>query len=388
MRPGSDESEGAAREATPRPHIRDLDPEELEKVLEPIFGARPSHLARVLAGAVHRERAIGAEEVFRAAGVGRRRAPLVESAVRLEPLLSLDRVVRSADDGGARMVLSVNRLGGREAVEAVTIPQRADLTLCLSSQAGCALACSFCATGRLGFRSNLTAGEIVEQHAWAERTAGRRVTNVVFMGMGEPLLNYDEVLRAAYLLAQPAGAQVSRRNIVISTAGVVPRIRRYVKEGHPFPLFFSITSAIPEKRRRLMPIEETYPLEELREAILEYVAARRRNRFATLEYVAIPDENMGDEDVGALGDFVKGMQAIIDVIPYNAAPGSPYRPPTWLEVKAFTTNLRRIGTPVKVRYSSGKAVAAGCGQLAADRLPPAPVSGHMGTLPVRFSEMG
>jgi 23S rRNA (adenine2503-C2)-methyltransferase len=359
-----------------RPQARDLDLDALERALAPHLAARPRLLAEVIEAALHRDGAIGRDEVFSRAGLGKRRAAAAEAAMSLDACLHLERRVESERDGGARLVLAVERLGRREAIEAVTIRRRDDLTLCLSSQAGCGLACAFCATGALGFRANLTVGEIVEQHAWALKTAGRRITDVVFMGMGEPLLNYDAVVAAAYRLTSTAGPQISRRRIVISTAGVAPRIRQYARERHPFPLFFSISSAIPEKRRRLMPIEAVYPLPELRDAIVEYHLSGPRPDRVTLQYVAIPGENMGEEDIDALAEFIDGLPSIVDIIPFNAIAGS-FRPPSWSEVKDFTTGLRRLKTPVKIRYSSGKAVAAGCGQLAADRIAAAAPAGHM-----------
>jgi 23S rRNA (adenine2503-C2)-methyltransferase len=376
-----------ARARDARPLAREAAPSALDGLLAAAGPSAARDLARSLRIALYRDAALGREEVLARAGIGKRRAPIVDAALRLDPLLALERRVVSDADGGARLVLSVSRLGGKEVIEAVTIPRRDDLTLCLSSQAGCPLACAFCATGLLGFRANLTAGEIVEQHAWAERTARKRVTDVVFMGMGEPLLNYDAVIEAAYRLTLSDGAQVSRRKIVISTAGVVPRIRQYTRERHPFPLFFSITSAIPQKRERLMPIEATYPLEDLLDAIREHQRSHRRNRFATLEVVAIPGENMGEDDIDALGRVVARLSdAIVDVIPYNAA-GGRFRSPTWAEVKDFTVRLRRINAPVKVRYSSGKKVAAGCGQLAADRVELGPAAGHMQAPPGIFSDI-
>jgi 23S rRNA (adenine2503-C2)-methyltransferase len=370
-----------------RPLAREVRPDAIEGLLGAAGPSAARDLARSLRIALYRDGALGREDVLARAGIGKRRAPFVDASLRLDSLLTLERRVVSDADGGARLVLAVNRLGGKEVVEAVTIPRRDDLTLCLSSQVGCALACTFCATGLLGFRANLTAGEIVEQHAWAEHTAGKRVTDAVFMGMGEPFLNYDAVIEAAYRLTLSDGAQVSRRKIVISTAGVVPRIRQYTREKHPFPLFFSITSAIPEKRRLLMPVEATYPLDELIDAIREHQSGHRRNRFATLEYVAIPGENMGDEDIDALGGAVARLStAIVDVIPYNTI-GGRFRAPTWAEVKDFTLRLRRINVPVKVRYSSGKKVAAGCGQLAADRVAASPLSGHMAAPAGIFSDL-
>jgi 23S rRNA (adenine2503-C2)-methyltransferase len=135
-----------------------------------------------------------------------------------------------------------------------------------------------------------------------------------------------------------------------------------------------------------MPIEAAYPLGELRDAIIEYLGSRKRNRFATLEYVAIPGENMGEEDVAALARFVEGIPCILDVIPYNAV-GERYRPPTWAEVKAFTSAIGALRIPVKIRYSGGKEVAAGCGQLAADVVAAASPAGHMTAPPGIFSDL-
>ena len=135
-----------------------------------------------------------------------------------------------------------------------------------------------------------------------------------------------------------------------------------------------------------MPIEAAYPLGELRDAIIEYLGSRKRNRFATLEYVAIPGENMGEEDVAALARFVEGIPCILDVIPYNAV-GDRYRPPSWAEVKAFTSAIGALRIPVKIRYSGGKEVAAGCGQLAADVVAAASPAGHMTAPPGIFSDL-
>ena len=208
---------------------------------------------------------------------------------------------------------------------------------------------------------------------------------MVFMGMGEPLLNYDASLSSAYALASPLGPQISHRRIVFSTAGVVPRILQYVREGHRFPLFFSITSAIPEKRKSLMPHEAVYPLGELVEAIREYQRRWRRNRWVVLEYVAIPGQNMGEEDVTALGEVFVGIQYIVDVIPYNSTDGR-FRPPSWAEVRAFTKSLRRLNAPVKIRYSSGKKQGGGCGQLAAGKVDRPALEGHLLAPPGIFTD--
>ncbi|MGQ9590028.1 MAG: radical SAM protein [Planctomycetota bacterium] len=370
----------------PRPWARELDRDGLERALWPHFPRPPRHLASDLAVALYREGALEREEVIERARLGRRRLGGVEAAVRLGPLLSLVRRARSEADGAERYVLAIRRLGGDALVEAVAIPRRAGLVLCISSQSGCALGCRFCATGLLGHRADLTAGEIVEEYAWALRAAGRRPTDAVFMGMGEPLLNYEAVIAAAYRLTSSLGAQISPRRISISTVGIPERVREHARTSHPFPLIFSLTSAIPEKRARLVPAAKRYPLDDLRDAILEYRARRRRNRRVTIACVAIPGHTMGEEDVDALGAFVEGLPATIDVIPLNPTV-APFSPPSWAEVKRFTTSLRRLRVPVKIRYSAGKSAAAGCGQLAADLLPAVSAGGHVDAPPGIFSDL-
>ncbi len=360
----------------PRPRARELarelDRAGLEKALRSSLPAgSASACARWLEIALYQQGAMALEDIE---GESSRWRSAVEASLKLEPLLEPRGESQSAEDGSIKLLLAVKRLEGRS-IEAVAIPRRDDLTLCLSSQVGCPLECAFCATGLLGWRGNLSAGEILEQHAWAQRRAGRRVTDVVFMGMGEPLLNYDAVLQAAYALGNSRGPQISHRRVIISTAGVVPRIRQYTREGHRFPLYFSIVSAIGEKRRKLMPIEEAYPLAELVQAIREYGRAHPRNRWVTIEYVAIPGENMGDEDIDALERVFADVPSIIDVIPYNATDGR-FRAPTWAEVRRFVLALKRLGKPIKVRYSSGKKHGGGCGQLSAGLVAAQPLAGH------------
>jgi len=367
----------------PRPLARELDGGGLERAVRPFLsepGARAC--ARWLELSLYQRGALSPEHLE---GAGRSWREVAERALRIEPLLGLKAESRGDGDRSLKMLLSVRRLGDA-AIEAVAIPRwDDDLTLCVSSQVGCPLSCVFCATGRLGLKGNLTAGEILEQHAWAQRLSGRRVTDVVFMGMGEPLLNYDASLAAAYALTSPRGSQISHRRIVFSTAGVVPRILQYVREGHRFPLFFSITSAIPEKRKSLMPHEAVYPLRDLVEAIREYQRRWRRNRWVVLEYVAIPGQNMGEEDITALGEAFAGIPHIIDVIPYNSTDGR-FRPPSWAEVRAFTRSLRRLNTPVKIRYSSGKQQGGGCGQLAGGKVERPALEGHLKAPPGIFTD--
>jgi len=248
-------------------------------------------------------------------------------------------------------------------VESVRIPLfETHHTLCLSSQAGCALGCSFCATGRMGLVRNLEAWEMVAQWMEVRADSERPVTGVVFMGQGEPFHNYEAVLGAAYVLCDPSGGRVDARRISISTAGVVPMIRRYTAEGHKFRLCVSLNAAIPEKRAALMPIELGHPLEELVDAVREHAARRGR---VTLEYVMMAGVNVGEEDAAALGRRLAGIPVRLNPIAVNDATGR-YRPPTEVEWSAFRDALARHlpGQPIVRRYSGGQDRHAACGMLA------------------------
>jgi 23S rRNA (adenine2503-C2)-methyltransferase len=235
-------------------------------------------------------------------------------------------------------------------------------TLCLSSQAGCALACAFCATGRLGLTRNLAAWEIVQQFLQVRADSARPVTGAVFMGQGEPFHNYEAVLQAAHLLSEPAGSRRLQRRISISTAGFLPMIRRYTAEGHKFRLCVSLNAAIPEKRAALMPIERGHPLVELVDAVREHAARRGR---VTLEYVMMGGLNTGEEDAAALGALLAGIPVRLNPIDVNDATGR-FRPPTVEEWTRFRDALSRAlpGQPVVRRYSGGKDEHAACGMLA------------------------
>jgi 23S rRNA (adenine2503-C2)-methyltransferase len=283
---------------------------------------------------------------------------LVEARTSREEI-AIHSVVDAAD--GFRKYLFQLPDGAR--VESVRIPLfDTHHTVCLSSQAGCALACAFCATGTLGLTRSLASWEIVAQLLAMRRDSTRPITGAVFMGQGEPFHNYDAVLSAAYALCDPAGARIDQRRISISTAGVVPMIRRYTAEGHKFRLCISLNAAIPEKRRALMPIERGHPLDELLDAIREHAAARGR---ITLEYVMMADVNVGDEDAAALGRLLRGIPVRLNPIAVNDASGR-FRPPSDAEWNRFRDALARElpGQPVVRRYSGGQDRHAACGMLA------------------------
>jgi len=289
------------------------------------------------------------------------------SSARLERVATAD-----ARDGFRKYLFGLSD-GAR--VEAVRIPLfDTHHTLCLSSQVGCALGCAFCATGRLGLTRNLEAWEIVGQFLEVRADSALPITGAVFMGQGEPFHNYDAVLQAAYVLCDPAGGRVDQRRISISTAGVVPMIRRYTAEGHKFRLCVSLNAAIPEKRAALMPIERGHPLDELVDAVREHAARRGR---VTLEYVMMGGVNVGEEDAGALGRLLTGIPVRLNPIDVNDATGR-FRPPGADEWTRFRDALARElpGQPIVRRYSGGKDEHAACGMLASTqtRLSPSPCS--------------
>jgi 23S rRNA (adenine2503-C2)-methyltransferase len=302
-----------------------------------------------------------------------RKVPQVSARVRdhllahgqLPSLEVLER--RRASDGFVKYLFA-SSAGGR--FEAVRIPLFEEkYVVCVSSQVGCALGCDFCATGRLGFSRNLETWEMVDQVLRIRAEADRPVRGVVFMGMGEPLLNPTEVLRAARILCHPAGLAISARAISLSTAGVVPAIHRYVREGHPYRLVFSLTSAIAEKRLRVMPVEATHSLPALVSAIRAYTEARRER--AMLAYVLISGFNTGREDAQALADVFAGIPIKLDLIDVTDVTGR-YQPPGAAELARFRDHLQVLKAPVARRYSGGKDIQAACGTLAATS-----VGGHL-----------
>ena len=269
---------------------------------------------------------------------------------------------RRADDGFVKYLFS-SPLGGR--FEAVRIPIfDTKYVVCISSQVGCALACDFCMTGKMGFVRNLETWEIVDQVLQIREEAEKPVRGVVFMGMGEPLLNLTNASRAARIFCHPAGCAIGAKSITFSTAGWVPGIKRYLAEELPYRLAFSVTSAIPAKRLQVLPVEKTHPLPSLIEQIRAY-AAQTRTR-AMIAYVMISGFNVGLEDAEALRDAFAGIPITIDLIDVTDPTGK-YQPPTEAELKAFRDHLQIAGAPIARRYSGGKDIGAACGTLEASQ---------------------
>ncbi len=268
-----------------------------------------------------------------------------------------------SSDGTVKFLLKLE--DGLE-VETVLIPDGKRRTVCVSSQVGCALGCTFCATGTLGFKRNLAAWEIVEQVLIARQylrdiEEERDVTNVVFMGMGEPLLNLDAVLQAIHILNHDRGPNIGARKITVSTLGILEGIYRLADSPIQFKLALSLHSAIQEKREKIMPLAKRVSLKNLKKAIAYFYLKKRR--WVTLEYIHLPGYNDTEEDILALEAFIGTLPVKINVIPYNPYPGGPFRSPTPEEFEDFIRRLRRLPWTVTPRKPRGRDIFGACGQL-------------------------
>jgi 23S rRNA (adenine2503-C2)-methyltransferase len=276
----------------------------------------------------------------------------------------VDKVV-SPRDGFAKYIFTGADERRFEAVRIPLLHRPGDekYIVCVSSQVGCALECAFCATGRMGFQRNLATWEIVDQVVQIQQDSEHPVRGVVFMGMGEPMLNYDRVIRAARIFSEPCGLAISAKAITISTVGVVPGIRRLTREGHAYRLIVSLTSANSETRQTLLPIEKQFPLPELMEAVREYQAATRRR--VTLAWTLLSGINTRRQDARELAELTRGMPILLDLIDVNDPTGL-FRRPDSAEAHAFWDALREeLGMPVQKRYSGGQDIHGACGMLAA-----------------------
>lgn len=279
---------------------------------------------------------------------------------RLNPLTPL--VVLDSSDGYTRKTL-FSLPDGRE-VEAVLMRYEQRQTLCISTQAGCAMACPFCATGQMGFMRNLSAGEIVAQvlhYARQLDQEGQRVTNIVFMGMGEPLANYAETWQAIRRLNDPAGFNLGARHMTLSTVGLVPAIRRMSKEPEQVGLAVSLHAPTDELRNTIVPINRRYPLAMLIQAVRDYVATTRRR--VTFEYALMDRLNDSDTQADQFAELVHGLLCHVNLIPLNPTPDSPWSGSPDERVYAFRDRLEAAGIPTTVRLRRGIDIAAGCGQL-------------------------
>lgn len=292
-------------------------------------------------------------------GLSRRLAALLRHGARLERLAVVDRR-RSAVDPFVKYLL---RAPDGSLVETVRIPlERPRFSVCVSSQAGCALACAFCETGRLGLARNLEPWEIVEQVLAVRREGHERpVTGVVFQGQGEPLHNYDNVIRAAEILRHPCGLRLRGDRITISTVGLLPQIERYAAERHPYRLILSLASAFDAKRAWLQPVAARYPVAALARAVSEH--ARRQGGRVHLAFVLMGGVNHEPAEARELGRLFAGARLRVSVIDVNDASGR-FRRTDAAEREGFLSALAEQGIGFVRRYSGGPDIHAACGMLA------------------------
>src|SRR2546425_12767500 len=265
------------------------------------------------------------------------------------------RLHQQSRDGTEKFLWS---LDDGEAIESVLIPEGKRRTLCISSQAGCALGCTFCATGRMGFRRNLSAAEIAGQvRELMMREPALKPTNIVFMGMGEPLLNWDAVDATLTILNQPEGLGIGARHITVSTVGILPNLAKFARRGEQFRLAVSLHAPTSTLRRELMPIEKKYTLPELMEALRQF---RRR---VTLEYVLIGGKNDSLEIADRLAKLAKPLEALVNLLPLHPGGAPDLTPSTRAQMLAFERRLKQRGVEAVLRRSRGLDISAACGQL-------------------------
>ncbi len=253
------------------------------------------------------------------------------------------------------------KLEDGQRLESVFIPEGKRRTVCISSQVGCALKCRFCATGQMGFQRDLTAWEIIDQVLGIRREINEQSTNIVVMGMGEPFLNYGNLIKALTIINDPEGLAIGHRKITISTSGIIPQIQRYTREGHPFKLAISLNATTDTLRSKLMPINKKYPLSDLLRAVREYTGKSKKR--VTFEYVLLKGVNDTDDDARRLLKLLKQIPCKVNLIAYNPT-SDQYQTPDEKRIETFAGIIRPLCAPVTLRLSKGDDIDAACGQLA------------------------
>lgn len=332
--------------------LMDLTLEELKKELEKM--GEPSYRAQQAFGWIYKKGATSIEQFTDLPKV------LREKLGKLFSFESLDLTERLVSADKTEKFLF--RLSDGNFIETVLIPAGKRMTLCLSTQVGCKFSCVLCASGMAGFKRNLHPAEILGQVVFLRDTLDIPLTNFVFMGMGEPLDNYENVVKAIRIMNDPQGLGIAARRITISTAGVIPGIERLESIGLQVNLSLSLHAARPELRSKLMPINRKYPLEKLLQACEEYV--RISGRKMTLEYILIHEVNDSAQDARGLAAVAKRLRAKVNLIPYSVTCGAGYEPSSEESTERFLQTLEERGVKATLRGSKGADIQAACGQLA------------------------
>ncbi len=275
---------------------------------------------------------------------------------------TLELVYRQVSTDGTEKYLW--RLPDGRNIESVLIPESRRNTICISSQAGCSLGCKFCATGTMGLLRNLTAGEIVEQVLQIKKLSPHRITNVVFMGMGEPFVNYQRSVQASRILGDPEGVAIATKRITFSTSGIVPKIYQFTDDALPFGLAISLHAPNQKLREELMPIASKFPLDELMKSVAYYTRAKKRNRV-TFEYILLEGINDSPADARALLRLLAPYRCKLNLIPCNENPLG-FRAPSPERMEKFFSVLLDAPFTVTLRKNRGEDITAACGQLAVE----------------------
>lgn len=350
---------GSARQ-NPRVTLLDLTFSQLEDLVLSL--SQPSYRADQVYGWLYSSLATDFEDMSNLPLPMRQRLAEIADLHSLTPVMS----TRSSDALTQKVLFA---LPDGETIESVLMLYNDRQTVCLSTQVGCPVGCAFCATGQSGYVRNLSSGEIVEQVLYFARelkTEGKRVTNVVFMGMGEPLLNYDATWAAVQRLTDPRGFNLGARRLTISTVGIVPTIRRLSREGSQVGLAVSLHAPTDQLRESLIPLARKYPLEELMSVCRDYV--ERAGRRVTFEYALIEGLNDARKDALRLASLLDGLLCHVNLIPLNPVEDSPWQASPVERVRAFHQTLRGRRVNVTTRLRRGMDIEAGCGQLRSRRL--------------------
>lgn len=332
--------------------IKDSDLKELEKILIS-WGEQPFH-ARQIFSWIYKKGVLDFDAMSDLP------SDLRTSLKENFYILNLKLIKRLKSSDGTEKFLF--ELKDHNFIEAVIIPTEKRITGCISSQVGCKFACGFCASGALGFKRNLTSPEMVEEVLFLKNNSqGKKLTHIVFMGIGEPLDNYDNVISAIRFINSPQTFNIGARRITISTSGLTPAVKKLSGEGLQIELSVSLHAADDKTRSRLMPVNKIYPLKDLISACRAYIA--KTNRQVTFEYILIKDVNSGLQDARNLSKILKGANCKVNIIPCNVIKELNVQPPQKPEILLFREYLLKSGVNVTLRRPRGEDIEAACGQL-------------------------
>ena len=344
-------------------YLCDLFQSELEEAFKG-FGEKP-YRARQLVQWVYKKREMDLEQMTDLP------EPLRKKLQELPLKMASMKLVDKKDSGENKATKYLFELEDKNLIETVLLKVPSRKTLCISTQVGCPIDCRFCASGKDGVIRNLQVHEIVEQVLQVNRDLypDDKIQNIVVMGMGEPFLNYERMMKALRILNADWGMQIGARHITVSTSGILPGIKRFAKEPESFQLAVSLHAAIDTKRSAIMPINEKYPLADLKASLKEYL--NHKNKQITFEYILLAGVNDQPEDVTALREFVRDLPVKINLIPYNPVEGASFKTPSVESQRSFYQSLMDQAIFSTLRETKGSDIDAACGQL---RLRKKPVS--------------